>query len=210
MKTIIAFLLALMPSIFSDSEFHARWITHKDPVEIKYYEVKDLLCKIPDNEREEFVNKIMEFSNNRGLDWRYMLLLMYCESGINPSAKSGSFAGLIMFGVHVRSLLDITIDELVKLSYLEQLDMAIFVLEENERLLDVKLNSFFKLQLSIFMPYWLKCSESGIYPASDIVKQQNYPIVGSDGNVTKESIINAFRRKISREGDILKYFEGKI
>lgn len=174
----------------------------------KYVEVESLLKNVPKQEKDGFINVLKEFSNKRGLDWRYTLLIMWGESGVNTKVVSGSFVGLIQFGTDARRILGVTKEDLLNMSYTDQAKCAVKIWESNEKWKKIKIDNFIKLQLSTFMPTWVDL-DGNPYPASDIIKEQNSAFVNSEGNITKNSILNFFRRKVNNQVE-LKYFRGKI
>ena len=208
MKTIFTFiflcitLIAAAPKNYSDS------MKIPLPVEIEHSDVKELLCKVPDDQREEFVKVLKSFGDARELDWKFCLLIMWGESRMDPKADGGGFAGLIMFGYHARKLLNVSKEELLQMNHVEQAKAAVKVWEANEKFSGVKLNSFIRLEMSTFLPAFLSHSGNP-YPASEIIRTQNYPLCDASGQLTKESILNFVRKKINYNEE-LKYFRGRI
>lgn len=178
------------------------------PVEIEHSDVKELLCKVPDDQREEFVKVLKSFGDARELDWKFCLLIMWGESRLDPKADSGGFAGLIMFGYHARELLKVSKEELLQMNYVEQAKAAVTIWEANEKFSGVKLNSFIRLEMSTFLPAFIN-HPGNPYPASEIIRTQNYPLCDASGQLTKESILNFVRKKINYHEE-LKYFRGRI
>ncbi len=178
------------------------------PMEEKYPEVKELLLKVPSEQRKDFVDTLKTFADERGFDWRFCLLLMWGESGISTTAKANSFVGLIMFGHHARLFLKVSESELLQKNFVEQAKCAIMLWEETERIMKVKINDFQKLQIATFMPAWLN-HHGNPYPASEIVKAQNYPLCDANGQMTKQSILNICRKKTYMYEE-LKYFRDKF
>lgn len=178
------------------------------PIERTYPEVKELLDRVPKEQRNAFVEVLKCFADERGFDWRFCLLLMWGESGISTTAKANSFVGLIMFGYHARLFLKISESELLQKNFVEQAQLAVKLWEETERIMKTKINDFQKLQIATFMPAWLN-HHGNPYPASAIVKTQNYPLCDANGQMTKQSILNIYRKK-SFMLEELKYFREKF
>lgn len=178
------------------------------PAEKIYPEVKELLYRIPKEQRNDFVEVLKNFADARGFDWRFCLLLMWGESNISTTASAGSFAGLIMFGYQARNLLKVSKEELLQKNFVEQAKFAVIIWEETERVLKTKIKDFQSLQIATFMPAWMN-HHGNPYPASDIVKTQNYPLCDSNGQMTKQSILNIYRRKAAIIED-LAYFRNKF
>lgn len=206
MKTILTFLLAFI-TLTAAAPQNVQSST-PDPIEIKYHKVKKLLCKVPDAQRREFVEVLEAFASERGFDWRFCLLLMWGESNINTKASTGSFAGLIMFGPDARRMLGVTKTELLQMNYVQQAKAAVKIWEANERMTRVKIHDFLSLQLSTFMPAWVS-HHGNPYPASEIIKKQNFPMCNEDWEITRESILAIYRKKAHLYEE-LKYFRGKF
>ena len=180
----------------------------KIPTEIKYLQVKQLLSKVPKNEQEEFVKVLKEFADSRNFDWRFCLLVMWNESGVNTKAVSGNYAGLIMFGKEALRVLKITKEELLSMNFIEQAKAAVIIWEESERMMKTKIKNFSDLQMATFVPAWLN-HPGNPYPSNAAIKAGNWPFCGKDGEISKESILNFYRKKINTYEE-LKYFRGKI
>lgn len=178
------------------------------PIEIEHSDVKELLCKVPDDEREEFVKVLKAFGDARNLDWKYCLLIMWGESHIDTKAIGGDFVGLIMFGYHARQHLNVSKEELLQMNHVEQAKAAIKIWEANEKFSGVKLNSFIRLEMSTFLPAFIG-HPGNPYPASEIIRSQNYPLCDASGQLTQESILSFVRKKIYYQEE-LKYFRGRI
>ena len=178
------------------------------PIDTTYPEVKALLDRVPKEQQADFVEVLKCFADERGFDWRFCLLLMWGESNISTTAASGGFAGLIMFGYQARNLLKVSKEELIQKNFVEQAKFAVIIWEETERVLKTKIKDFQSLQIATFMPAWMN-HHGNPYPASDIVKTQNYPLCDANGQMTKESILNIYRKKTHLYEE-LKYFRNKF
>lgn len=178
------------------------------PVDRTYPEIKGLLNRIPKEQQADFVEVIKTFADERGFDWRFILLLMWGESNISTTVVSGGFVGLIQFGYHARLYLKLSIEELLKKNFVEQAKCAVLVWEANEIMMRTKIKDFQSLQMATFVPAWLN-HHGNPYPASEIIKAQNYPMCNSNGEITKESILNIYRKKVSIIEE-LKYFRNKF
>lgn len=178
------------------------------PIDTTYPEVKELLDRVPKEQQADFVKVLKDFADARGFDWRFCLLLMYGESGISTTVISNGFVGLIQFGYHARNLLKVSKEELIQKNFVEQAKFAVIIWEETERVLKTKIKDFQSLQIATFMPAWMN-HHGNPYPASDIVKTQNYPLCDANGQMTKESILNIYRKKTHLYEE-LKYFRNKF
>lgn len=208
MKTIFTIIFLCITLMAAAPINFVNTMPHPVPVEIEHSDVKELLCKVPDDEREAFVKVLKSFGDARGLDWKYCLLIMWGESHIDTKADAGGFAGLIMFGYHARELLKVSKEELLNMSYVEQAKAAVTIWEANEKFSGVKLNSFIRLEMSTFLPAFIN-HPGNPYPASEIIRSQNYPLCDASGQLTQESILNFVRKKINYQEE-LKYFRGRI
>lgn len=173
-----------------------------------YPKVKELLDRVPKEQRNDFVKVLKDFADERNFDWRFCLLLMWGESGINTTASAGGFVGLIMFGYHARLFLNISKEELLQKNFVEQAEFAVLLWRETERITRTKIKDFQSLQMATFVPAWLN-HHGNPYPASDIIKKQNYPMCDANGNITKESVLNAYRRKVNIYEELI-YFRNKF
>lgn len=180
----------------------------KIPIDTTYPEVKALLDRVPKEQQTDFVKVLKDFADARGFDWRFCLLLMWGESGINTKTVSGGFVGLIQFGHHARIILNLSIEELLQKNFVEQAKFAVIIWEKTENILKTKIKDFQSLQIATFMPAWMN-HHGNPYPASDIVKTQNYPLCDANGQMTKESILNIYRKKTHLYEE-LKYFRNKF
>lgn len=178
------------------------------PIDTTYPEVKELLNRVPKEQQADFVEVLKCFADERGFDWRFCLLLMWGESNISTTAASGGFAGLIMFGYQARNLLKVSKEELIQKNFVEQAKFAVIIWEETEKVLKTKIKDFQSLQIATFMPAWMN-HHGNPYPASNIVKTQNYPLCDANGQMTKESILNIYRKKTHLYEE-LKYFRNKF
>jgi hypothetical protein len=113
-----------------------------------------------------------------------------------------------MFGYQARNLLKVSKEELLQKNFIEQAKFAVIIWEETERVLKTKIKDFQSLQIATFMPAWLN-HHGNPYPASAIVKTQNYPLCDANGQMTKQSILNIYRKKTYMYEE-LKYFRDKF
>lgn len=178
------------------------------PIDTTYPEVKELLDRVPKEQQADFVKVLKDFADARGFDWRFCLLLMWGESGISTTVSSGGFVGLIQFGYHARIILKLSIEELVQKNHVEQAKFAVILWEKTEDVLKTKIKDFQNLQMATFMPALLN-HHGNPYPASDIVKAQNYPLCDANGQLTKASILNIYRKKVFAIEE-LAYFRNKF
>jgi hypothetical protein len=133
---------------------------------------------------------------------------MWGESGVSTTTVSGGFVGLIQFGYHARLLLKLSVEELLQKNFVEQAKLAIIIWKETERVTNTKINDFQKLQIATFLPAFIN-HHGNPYPASEIVKAQNYPLCDANGQMTKQSILNIYRKKTYMYEE-LKYFRDKF
>lgn len=208
MKTLFTFTFLLITLIAAAPINFDNKFPISNPIEIEHSDVKELLCKVPDDEREEFVKVLKTFGDERNLDWKYCLLIMWGESHIDTKAVGGDFVGLIMFGYHARQHLNVSKEQLLQMSYVEQAKAAVKIWEANEKFSGVKLNSFIRLEMSTFLPAFIG-HPGNPYPASEIIRSQNYPLCDASGQLTQESILSFIRKKIYYQEE-LKYFRGRI
>lgn len=178
------------------------------PIEDEHEDVKELLCKVPDKQREEFVNVLKSFGDARNLDWKFCLLIMWGESHIDTKAVGGNFVGLIMFGTHARAYLKVSKEQLLQMNHVEQAKAAVVIWEANEKAAKTKIDCFQKLQMATFLP-GLMGHPGNPYPVSAAIRSQNSALCDSNGQLTRESILNIFRKKINLYEE-LRYFRGKI
>jgi hypothetical protein len=183
-------------------------ITKVDTLIEEYPEVKELLDRVPKEQRNDFVGVLKSFADERGFDWRFCLLLMWGESGVSTTTVSGGFVGLIQFGYHARLLLKLSVEELLQKNYVEQAKFAVIIWKETERVTNTKINDFQKLQIATFLPAFIN-HHGNPYPVSDIIKSQNYPLCDANGQMTKQSILNIYRKKTYMYEE-LKYFRDKF
>jgi len=182
---------------------------HKLPVEIKYHRVKTLLCKVPDGQRDEFVRLLKTFADERGFDWRFCLLVMFNESGLNPKTISGNYMGLVMFGNSARKILGVSKQELYEMNYVEQTKAAIKIWESSEKMMRTTIDGYFSLVMCNFLPAYMNYHHNSPLPVSEQIKKQNYPLLNKQGELTKESILNFSRKRVNLYKE-LKYFRGKF
>jgi len=179
------------------------------PIEIEHREIKELLMRVPEEQREAFVEVLKAFGEKRGFDWRFTLLLMYNESRLNTQARGGSYVGLIMFGKEVRAIFKLSVQDILNMNHVQQAELAVKVWERNESMGEkYHIKDFITLQLATFMPAWIP-HHGNPYPASALVKKSNYPFVGKNGHISKESLLNFYRNHAASHKE-LNYFIGKF
>jgi len=176
-------------------------------VEEEHEEVRELLLLIPESNRSSFVKRAKQFGAERNIDWRLLLLSFYQESGLKTTSVSGSFMGLTMFGPDARRVLGVTSTQLLQMSHTEQLELAIkmWAISENH---GGKISGFIDLLIINFAPAWYK-HPGNPYPAPQNIKAANMHSVDANGNITKESVLKFFRRKVILDTK-LSYFIGKV
>ena len=178
------------------------------PAERLYPEVKELLLRVPKEQRNDFVEVLKSFADERGFDWRFCLLLMWGESGVSTTATANGFVGLIMFGYQARIILNVTEKELLQKNFIEQAKFAVIIWEETEKITRTKIKDFQSLQIATFVPAWMN-HHGNPYPASQAIRTQNYPLCDANGQITKQSILNIYRKK-SYMYEELAYFRDKF
>ena len=176
-------------------------------VEDEHPEVRELLLLIPESDRSFFVKRAKTFGEERNFDWRFLLLSFYQESGLKTKSVSGAFMGLTMFGPDARSVLGVTSTQLLQMSHTEQLELAIKMWAMTEKS-GGKISEFIDLLIINFAPAWYK-HPGNPYPAPPNIKAANSHSVDANGNITKESVLSFFRKKVNIDPK-LTYFIGKV
>ena len=177
------------------------------PIEEKYPEVKELLILIPQQQRDSFVSISQRFAKRRGLDWRFLLYVFYQESGIQPTLRSGNYAGICQFGSVAREMLGVSMKELLSMNHVQQLRLAIRMWKMSENWRGM-IHTPLDLVLLNFAPAWVG-HKGNPYPASQLIINSNPAVVDNNGQITKHSILKFIRRKVARDEN-LAYFVGKI
>jgi hypothetical protein len=176
-------------------------------VETEHPEVRELLLLIPESERAEFVKIAKQFGVERNMDWRFLLLSFYQESGLRTTSVSGVFMGLTMFGPDARRVLGVTTEQLLQMNHVQQLQLALRMWAITEQR-SGRMHEFIDLLIINFAPAWYK-HHGNPYPATQSIKAANSANVDANGNITKQSILSFFRRKVQRDPKLV-YFIGKI
>lgn len=172
-------------------------------------EISHLLNRIPSNLKDDFIDTIYDFAQDRCIDWRLVILIMYNESGLNPKISVRSFSGLIMFGNDARNNLKITNDSLLKMNHVQQAKLAIEHWESIEKWgPKYKIKDFLSLQLATFNPGWIPM-KGDPYPSDSLVKKQNYPLLDTSGEITRNSLLDFYKNKIKNNKE-LKFYHEKI
>jgi hypothetical protein len=205
---IIILFFTLIQATFHQELPYKPIIVIEVPVEKLYPEVKELLDRVPKEQRDSFVIVLKDFADERNFDWRFCLLLMWGESHISTTVSSRSFAGLIMFGIDARKILKISKEELLQKNFIKQAEFAVIIWNAVEKMMKTKIKDFQSLQIATFVPAWMN-HHGNPYPASDIIKTQNYPLCNANGQMTKQSILNIYRKKTYMYEE-LKYFRDKF
>jgi hypothetical protein len=143
------------------------------------------------NNTEEFLLKLTDISKKLKIEPDWLMVVMYAESKINPSAVNPitNATGLIQFMPSTAKWLGTTTDLLKRMSNLEQLD---FVLLYYQKLgLTGKMKSVHDLYLGTFFPAALGKPDSWIIQTSSIsaekIAEQNKIIdLNKDGKITVE------------------------
>lgn len=210
MKKFYLIFLLLGACYMPQSKHEVRLsIKHEKTKEVIIYpELEPMLIKIPEAEKTEFLETLIEFGNKRSFDWKLVVLLLYQESGIDKNKVAGQYVGIAMFGNIAQKVLGVTASEILKMSHVEQLRLAIKMWEISEKKKNAYICEFIDLQIANFAPAWFK--HPGLpYPANEDIKKANPKVVDEDGNVTKNSILAFYRNKIAKDAS-LKYFINKI
>ena len=170
-------------------------------------EVKEILCLINSSERKEFVNILKVFGNERNMDWRIPLLLLYQESHLRCNNQSGSYVGIAMFGPDAFRALKTTRTAVLSMNAVEQLHLAIKMWKMSEKN-GKKISTFLDLLIINFVPAWFG-HNGAPYPYNESIYNANSAFVNAAGEITKESLLNFYRRKVQSEAALL-YFHKLI
>lgn len=112
--------------------------TNTNTVKPKTNENADIKSKISSNKNgygEEFLSKVKKISNNLNCNYKDLLAVMNAESGIKTTAvnKSTNATGLIQFMPKTAQGLGTSVDELKKMTPVEQLDYVEKYLQQTKR-----------------------------------------------------------------------------
>jgi len=165
--------------------------------------------KIPENEKVEFEKKVREVSQNLDIDPNWLMALMDLESAgtFSPSiTNSIGCVGLIQFcpdtpgGSSKRiGSSNVSFASLKAMSRVQQMDYVESYLRSQMKSFG-KPKSFVDLQLMIFLPAAIKFDyDEPIFIRStaftDSVKRNNPMYVDGNGNITKRSIEDVYKKR---------------
>ena len=152
------------------------------------------------NVTPEFKSKVIEISNKLGMDPDDLMAIMAFESGFDPfrSNKTSGATGLIQFMDFTAKDLGTTLEELAKMSAVDQLDYVYEYLKDYTGKMDDIGNAY----MAVFMPIGIGKSGDfalGIKGSTDKVGNTTYGAVYSqnigldtnkDGKITKEEAVS--------------------
>ncbi|HAN77699.1 MAG TPA: hypothetical protein DCQ31_07960 [Bacteroidales bacterium] len=149
-----------------------------------------------------FVETVKEVSNRLSINPNWLMLVMYFESGLRPSAVNSSTGatGLIQFMPATAAGLGTSTAALKNMSATAQL----YYVERYLKPFAGKLNSFTDLYFAVFFPAALGINRTGILKtqslkASTIARQNPVFDTNKNGEIKKNEIIvffNAYIKKI--------------
>ncbi len=167
---------------------------------------------IQDN-KAAFIKKLLQISQNLGIDPNWLMIVMYSESAFlphisNPKNCVGTTkfccVGLIQFCPPSQKALGISREQLQKMSNLEQLDLVESYYKLNGKII---FKDYTDLYLYTFYPKALleKWSDTKTFPQSVVAAN---PIFDMDKNNTLSvgEFRNYVRKKVAKEGHLRGYW----
>ena len=154
-----------------------------------------LANKIKSTTPAAFESRVVEIANNLCIDPNWLMIVMYFESGLNPSAvnKYSGATGLIQFMPKTAQRLGTSTDELKTMDAISQLDYV----EKYLSAYKGKMESLTDVYLSVFYPAAVGAADNYVLGGDNysIVAQQNRIFdTNGDGIITK--------------GEVTQYIEG--
>lgn len=152
-----------------------------------------------------FESRVVEIANNLGIDPNWLMIVMYFESGLNPSAvnKISGATGLIQFMPATATRLGTTVDELKAMGAVEQLDYVEKYLAayrgKMESLTDVYLSVFYPAAVGKSPEYVLGGNNPQLVAAQNKIFDTN-----KDGVITKAEVTQYIEKYADRLGWIEK------
>ena len=161
--------------------------------------VKDLINKVPANERSAFSAKVAKVSANIGVQPKDLMAIMDLESAgtFDPAIQNSlGYTGLIQFGKAAAKELGTTTDALKKMTRVQQMDYVEKYYKMWMKTLGIKkLNDFVDMYLIVFYPTGVKEKDPNKPFSTDKVEAANKSLRDSKGNITKNSIRAVYERK---------------
>lgn len=153
-----------------------------------------------------FESRVVEIANNLGIDPNWLMIVMYFESGLNPSAvnKYSGATGLIQFMPSTAQRLGTSTDELKTMDAISQLDYV----EKYLSAYKSKMASLTDVYLSVFYPAAVGKSDDYILGGdnAELVASQNKIFdTNKDGVITKAEVTQYIEGYAKRLGWIEKY-----
>ena len=146
------------------------------------------------NNREDFLIKVQKIAYELGIDANWLMFVMYFESrlweqAVNPISNA---TGLIQFMPRTAIALGTTVQALIRMSNIQQLDYVLKYLKPHKG----KMKSWIDVYLAVFYPVAIGKPESWRI-TSDIVAKQN-PIfdLNKDLDIEISEIKTALRKHI--------------
>lgn len=157
---------------------------------------KDLpfLNKVKDN-TSIFAEKVISISKDLNIDPRWLMIVMYNESGLNPKAKNplSTATGLIQFMESTAKVLGTTTANIYNMTNLQQLDLVKKYISSYAPLI----KSVGDAYLAVFYPLALKKSLNYIFP-ENVVKVNRIFDLNKDGILTKQEFLNYVNQKYQK------------
>lgn len=151
--------------------------------------------KIKSTTPAAFESRVVEIANNLGIDPNWLMIVMYFESGLNPTAvnKISGATGLIQFMPATALRLGTSIDELKTIDAITQLDYV-------EKYLSAyrgKMASLTDVYLSVF------------YPAA-VGKEDGYILGGDNAELVarQNKIFDTNKDGVITKAEVTQYIEG--
>ncbi len=159
--------------------------------------VKDLINKVPANERSAFSAKVAKVASSIGASAKDLMAIMDLESGLSPSIQNSlGYTGLIQFGKDAAKDLKTTTDALKKMTRVQQMDyVEKYFKLWMDRLKIKKIDNFIDLYLVVFYPAGIKEKDLNKPFSTDKIEAANPALRDSKGNITKNSIRAIYEKK---------------
>lgn len=153
-----------------------------------------------------FESRVVEIANDLGIDPNWLMIVMYFESGLNPSAvnKISGATGLIQFMPQTAQRLGTSTDELKTMDAISQLAYV----EKYLSAYKGKMASLTDVYLSVFYPAAVGKEDFYILGGSnaELVARQNRTFdANKDGLITKAEVTQYIEGYAKRLGWIEKY-----
>jgi len=162
--------------------------------------------KIKSTTPAAFESRVVEIANNLGIDPNWLMIVMYFESGLNPTAvnKISGATGLIQFMPKTAQRLGTSTDELKTMDAISQL----YYVEKYLSAYRGKMASLTDVYLSVFYPAAVGKEDGYILGAdnAELVARQNKIFdTNKDGVITKAEVTQYIEGYAKRLGWIEKY-----